>query len=810
MVSTSSTVASDLDRPPPSRDGRRDEFRRFLRVATPAGLGFAAFEIALGLVFGDPAALFAGVTAAAYVAIALGWIRRTLDGRPIEQVVNGVVLPIFIPIAASGILQPAAALLGTVLPIAIAMSYLDRREMGRVTAVALITVVAITVANDLGLVSTAVPTWILLPLRLSGAVAILSLVAILVWQFRNRLQTTAAELSQLVNMSRDLAGTAEFAEVGDLAAAYLARAVGADECGIVFREGADRIFLYGYYPADRRATVDPTYDLADYPLTRDVLGGATVILSDDTPGADQSEVAYLHSIGQRSMMMIPLVVRGRVLGAIEATSVEPGFFDAAHVAKAWPFAAEAAMALENYGLIDELRRQAFHDALTGLANRNLLMDRLEHAVARRPGPSAGLNAVLFLDLDDFKAVNDNIGHAGGDRLLVAVAERLLTGLRPSDTAARVGGDEFAILLEDLRVGDEASQVARRLIDELAAPFQIDGAGIAIGISVGIALGARGESSAEDLLRNADFAMYRAKQLGKGRFEVFRTDLHDAATQETALREHLGRAVENDEMRVHYQPIVDLASGAVLGVEALARWQRPDGSLLMPDDFIPLAEESGAILPIGAWILERACEDARAWQTRHELPGLFVSVNLSARQFGDHGLDERIAGALSSSGLDPSALILEITESVLMQTGAATVDRLTELRRLGIRLALDDFGTGYSSLSYLEQFPVDILKIDRSFVARMGEKGFRPVIARAVVQLGKGLGLVVVAEGIERPDQAVVLRRLGCSRGQGNLYAEPLAADDVERLLHRGHVDVPDDGTSGPRPIPMRRRSRDIA
>jgi len=802
-------VASDLDKPP-SRDGRKDEFRRFLRVAIPAGLGFAAFEIVLGLVFRDPAALFAGVTAAAYVAIALGWIRRTLDGRPIEQVVNGVLLPMFIPIAASGILQPGAAVLGAVLPIAIAMSYLDRREIGRVTAVALITVVAITVANDLGLVSTAVPVSILLPLRLSGAVAILLLVAILVWQFRNRLQTTADELSQLVDMSRDLAGTAELAEVGDLAAGYLARAVGADECGIVYRDGADRISLYGYYPADRRVTVDPTYDLADYPLIRDVLGGATVILSDDTPGADQNEVAYLHSIGQRSMMMIPLVARGRVLGAIEATSVEPGFFDAEHVAKAWPFAAEAAMALENYGLIDELRRQAFHDALTGLANRNLLMDRLEHAVARRPGPSAGLNAVLFLDLDDFKAVNDNIGHAGGDRLLVAFAERLLTGLRPSDTAARVGGDEFAILLEDLRVGDEASQVARRLIDELAAPFQIDAAGIAIGISVGIALGARGESSAEDLLRNADFAMYRAKQLGKGRFEVFRTDLHDAATRETALREQLGRAIEQDELRVHYQPIVDLASGAVLGVEALARWQRADGSVLMPDDFIPLAEESGLILPIGDWILERACVDARAWQTRHELPGLFVSVNLSARQFGDHGLDERIAGALSSSGLDPSALILEITESVLMQTGAATVDRLTELRRLGIRLALDDFGTGYSSLSYLEQFPVDILKIDRSFVARMGEKGFRPVIARAVVQLGKGLGLDVVAEGIERADQAVVLRRLGCSRGQGNLYAQPLAADDVERLLHRGHVDVPDDGPSGQRPIPMRRRSRDIA
>ena len=810
MVSISATGASGPDAPPPGRDGRTEEFRRFLRVAIPAGFGFAAFEIVLGLLFGDGWPVVAGGTTAAYVGLLLFWVRRTLGRRPIERVVDGMLLPMFVPIVVTGILQPGPSMLATVLPIAVAMSYLGRLEMLRVTVLALLSVVAITVANALVPVSTSVPDWLVLPLRLSGAVAVLALVAILVWQFRNRLQSTADELSQLVAMSRDLAGTAELAQVGDLAAGYLARAVGADQCGIVYREGPDRILLYGYHPADRRATVDQAYDLADYPLTRGVLEGATVVLSDDTPGADRSEVAYLHSIGQRSMMMLPLLARGRILGAIEATSTRPAFFDATHVAKAWPFAAEAAMALENYGLIDELRRQAFHDALTGLANRNLLLDRLEHAVVRRPGPNAGLNAVLFLDLDDFKAVNDNIGHGGGDRLLVAVAERLLTGLRPSDTAARVGGDEFAILLEDLRVGDEANQVARRLIDELSAPFRIGRTSIVIGASVGIALGARGESSAEDLLRNADFAMYRAKTLGKGRFEVFRTDLHEAATRETALREELGRAIERDEMRVHYQPIVDLVSGAVLGVEALARWQRPDGSVLMPDDFIPLAEESGLILPIGAWILDRSCQDARAWQVRHELPGLFVSVNLSARQFGDPGLDERITGALASSGLDPSALILEITESVLMQTGAATVDRLTELRRLGIRLALDDFGTGYSSLSYLEQFPVDILKIDRSFVARMGEKGFRPVIARAVVQLGKGLGLDVVAEGIERSDQAVALRRLGCNRGQGNLYAEPLSAEDVERLLHRGQVDIPDKGPSGPRPIPMRRRSRDIA
>jgi diguanylate cyclase (GGDEF)-like protein len=478
--------------------------------------------------------------------------------------------------------------------------------------------------------------------------------------------------------------------------------------------------------------------------------------------------------------------------------------------KATPFAAEAAMALENYRLIDELRRQAFHDALTGLANRNLLLDRLEHAVAQRPGPNVGLYAILFLDLDDFKAVNDNVGHSGGDELLLTVAQRLLKGLRPRDTAARLGGDEFAILLEDLRSKDEAHQVARRLINEVAAPIRIGDMDLTVGTSIGIAIGIAGESSAEDLLRNADFAMYRAKLLGKGRFEVFRPDLHDVATQQMALREQLRLAVDNDELRVHYQPIVDLASGAVLGVEALLRWQRRDGSMLLPDDFIPLAEESGLILPIGAWILERACRDARAWQTRHDLPRLFVAVNLSAHQFQDPGLDAQISAALDVSGLDASRLVLEITESVLMQTGAATVDRLTELRRLGIRLALDDFGTGYSSLSYLERFPVDILKIDKSFVQQMGEKGFKPVIARAVAQLGKGLGLEVVAEGIERPAQAATLLRLGCALGQGNAYAEPLSPDAVEAVLHRGRVDLPEDRDAGSKPIPIRRRSRDIA
>jgi diguanylate cyclase (GGDEF)-like protein len=796
--------------PRAGRDARTEEFRTFLKVGIPAGFGFALFEAVLGLAYADTASLVAGLTTTAYMTIVLGWTLRTLGRQPVDTVVRGILLPMFVPIGVHGVLQPGASLLAAVLPIAVAMSYLDRRDMGRVTALAIVTAGIMTVGSDLAPIASRIPVWILLPLHLSGALAIISLLSLLVWQFRNRLQATTSELSQLVSMSRDLARTAELMEVGDLTAGYVARAVDAEECGIVYWErDADSILLYGYYPAERRTVVPETYDLANHPLTREVLAGATLIFSDDQPGADENEVAYLHSIGQRSMMMMPLIAKGRVLGAVEATSSKPSVFDASHLAKAWPFATEAAMALENYRLIDELRHQAFHDSLTGLANRNLLLDRLEHAVARRPGPMAGLNAILYLDLDDFKAVNDNVGHAVGDLLLAAVANRLVGCLRPRDTAARLGGDEFAILLEDLRAEDEANHVAARLINDLAAPFRIGDTSFVIGMSVGIAIGIPGESSAEDLLRNADFAMYRAKLLGKGRFEVFRPDLHEAATQRAILREQLRTAVENDELRLHYQPIVDLAGGAVLGVEALVRWERPNGRLLMPGDFISIAEESGFIIPIGAWILERACLDTRAWQTRHDLPGLFVTVNLSARQFQDPGLTDQVSNALAASGLDPNALVLEITESILMQTGSSTVDRLTELRRLGVRLAIDDFGTGYSSLGYLERFPVDILKIDSTFVERMGERAFRPVLARAILQLGKALGLDVVAEGIERPEQAAVLRRLGCTRGQGYLYAKPLPPDEVERLLHHGHVDLPSQDSVS-RPIPMRRRSHQIA
>ena len=350
-----------------------------------------------------------------------------------------------------------------------------------------------------------------------------------------------------------------------------------------------------------------------------------------------------------------------------------------------------------------------------------------------------------------------------------------------------------------------------MIDALRPPIRIGGTAAVIATSIGIAVTSPGEDGATELLRNADFAMYQAKHGGKGRYEIFRPSLREAVTERAALVALMRGAEGRNELRLHYQPIVDLADGSIVGIEALVRWNAPGRGLLMPADFIGLAEESGVIVEIGRWVLEHACNDTQAWRQAFDLEGLSVSVNLSARQFQHPDLVAEVGAALASSGLDPSRLVLEITESVLMQTTTATIGKLADLRRIGVRLAIDDFGTGYSSLGYLERFPVDILKIDKTFIDGIGERGNRPVLARAIVQLGRALGLLVIAEGIERAEQATALRRLGCTRGQGYLFARPLPADEVEPLLARRSVTPPgpSTGRSGTEPIPIR-RSRGVA
>jgi diguanylate cyclase (GGDEF)-like protein/PAS domain S-box-containing protein len=443
----------------------------------------------------------------------------------------------------------------------------------------------------------------------------------------------------------------------------------------------------------------------------------------------------------------------------------------------------------------QLQHNAFHDALTGLANRALFADRLQHALARTDRAATPV-AVLFVDLDDFKAVNDGAGHAAGDALLTAVAGRLRRALRPGDTVARLGGDEFAVLLEDARAS-EAMATAERLLAALAEPFAADAVGAPrMTASIGIAVGAAGQHDAAELLRHADVAMYAAKDAGKGRAAVFEPDMDSAIIGQLQLKAELLRALEHGEFTVHYQPTVELATGRLAGVEALVRWQHPEHGLVPPVEFIPLAEQSGLIVPLGRFVLQEACRQMRTWQERYPArPPLTVSVNLSARELDEPGLVDSVRAALQESGLDPACLVLEITETLLLVDLARTVRTLAELRALGVRLAVDDFGTGYSSLAYLQNLPVDILKIDKSFVDRIGEPAAegadaggpgrqQSVMVAAISQLGHALDLQMVAEGIELAAQADTLRGLACHYGQGFYFARPLPAEALGALLRR--------------------------
>ena len=431
-------------------------------------------------------------------------------------------------------------------------------------------------------------------------------------------------------------------------------------------------------------------------------------------------------------------------------------------------------------LEDELKRQAFHDSLTGLANRALFADRLQHAISRAERMPTTL-AVLFVDLDDFKTVNDSLGHSEGDLLLIAVAERLRAGVRAGDTIARMGGDEFAILVEDPTDGETPVDVARRLLTQLEPPFVHGGKELFVRASIGIATTRSRDHTADEVLRNADVAMYTAKSNGKNRLEVFEPGMHTAALTRLALKGDLERALERGEFTLVYQPIVRLGGGRLSGVEALLRWQHRDRGTVEPAEFIPVAEETGLILPLGRWVLERACAQAAAWNAISSSP-MTMSVNVSGRQLQQPAFTAEVAQVLASTGLSPELLTLELTESVLMQDAEAAIAMLVDLKSLGVRLAIDDFGTGYSSLNYLRRFPIDELKIDRSFVASLDDGPTQSAVVLSILRLSETLHLETVAEGIEEPSQLAVLRDLGADLGQGYLFARPLDVGAVTALI----------------------------
>jgi diguanylate cyclase (GGDEF)-like protein/PAS domain S-box-containing protein len=432
-------------------------------------------------------------------------------------------------------------------------------------------------------------------------------------------------------------------------------------------------------------------------------------------------------------------------------------------------------------LEDQLKHQAFHDPLTGLANRALFVDRVKHALERADRETSRV-AVLFFDLDDFKNINDSLGHNSGDELLVAVADRLTECLRPGDTFARLGGDEFAIFLEDTSLSS-ATSVAYRLIEALSEPFMVGTREVMVHATVGIEFADASTTKSDELLRNADVAMYVAKSKGKARYELFDPSMHTAALRRLEMKGELKQAIDNDEFVLHYQPIVSLSEGALLGIEALVRWQHKSRGLIPPVEFIPLAEESGLIVPLGRWVLREACRQANAWPITD--PEISLSVNVSPKQFQHPGLVEDVANALWDSNIDPSILTIEITESVLIHDTDVAIEKLGRLKDFGVRIAVDDFGTGYSSLGYLKRFPIDILKIDKSFIDGVGNSSEEAAIAHAIIKLGGSLGLEVVAEGIEEPEQVDALQSLRCERGQGFFFSKPVDAETMGEILAQG-------------------------
>jgi diguanylate cyclase (GGDEF)-like protein len=489
--------------------------------------------------------------------------------------------------------------------------------------------------------------------------------------------------------------------------------------------------------------------------------------------------------GLRTALGFPILVGSEVVGVLEFLTEQLLPRDDGLVELMAQVGTELGRVVERQQAADRLLHQATHDALTGLPNRVLIGDDLRRALSRLRREPGGTTAVFFVDLDGFKAVNDTLGHASGDRILRDVARRLGLLVRPHDTVGRLSGDEFIIVCEDLAGDQPVAEIGERILAALREPFALDGERLQLGASIGVTL-ATPEKEPAALIAEADAAMYRAKQMGRDRCEAYSEELGARLRRRGELERALRQAPERGEMQLHYQPEVELSSGRIVGVEALLRWQR-DGVTVMPGEFIPLAEETGLIVPIGAWVLDEALRQARAWQDDAAIAHApWTSVNLSVRQLADPEIMTRVTGALARHDSDPSQLLLEVTESVILDDVEAGLTVLTQLKQLGTEIAIDDFGTGYASLSYLRRFPASAVKIDRSFIATLDDPRTLAIVT-AMVELGHALGLTAIAEGIETAEQLAVLRELGCDLGQGYFLARPAPAGEIAPLLREGRL-----------------------
>ena len=504
------------------------------------------------------------------------------------------------------------------------------------------------------------------------------------------------------------------------------------------------------------------------------------IVASRAPAAQRRE---LESLGLAKAVVAPLLVQDQCLGALRVGFEGNAKFGAREMQVLTTFANHVSAAVNNTRLFEAVRAKALHDPLTGLANRTVLLDRLEHAQSRCVR-SGGSVAVLFLDLDRFKVVNDSLGHEAGDELLVAVAQRLHRELRAGDTAARFGGDEFVVLCEDVSGPHEALMLAERTSEALLPPFTVGGEQVFVTASVGVAMSNGKSVDGGELLRDADAAMYQAKARGPARCELFDKQMRRRAVARLEMENDLRRALDNEQLQIHYQPNIRLSDELVVGVEALIRWRHPQMGLVAPADFIPLAEETGLIIPIGRWVIDTACRQLGDWINRRGAGAtpLYMSINLSPHQLKDPDLVNDVAGALVRAGVPAEAVCFEVTETALIEDVKGAYEVLQRLRNLGVRIALDDFGTGYSSLSYLHTLPVDMLKLDRSFIARLSPEAKGRAVVAGMVDLAHALELTVVAEGVETEEQLLDLRDLHCDVVQGHHYCRAQSPDMLEDLI----------------------------